>query len=54
MLGWLVLIGFFGAGFLVSFILAARWGRGSSEGMSVNMESEAANYVNYGRGPFVS
>ncbi len=54
MLGWLVLLGFFAVGFLLSVVAAARWGRGAHKGMSVKMESESANYVNYGRGPFVS
>lgn len=52
MLGWILLLGMLGVGFLVSFILAARWGRGAHEGMSTNMESESASYLNYSRGPF--
>jgi hypothetical protein len=49
MLGWLVLFGLMSFGFLVSVLLAARWGRGSYESMSVNMESESASYLNYTR-----
>ena len=44
MLGWLVMLGLIGAGFFVSFVMAARWGRGSMEGMSTNMEAENASY----------
>ena len=51
MIGWLILVGLFVLGFGVSFILAARWGRGSYEGMSTEMESESASYMNYSRGP---
>lgn len=51
MLGWLVLLGMFSAGFLVSVALAASWGRGAYESMSINMESESASYINYSRGP---
>lgn len=53
MIGWLVLFGMIAAGFLVSTLLAHRWGRGAQESMSVNMESESASYVNYGRGPHI-
>ncbi len=50
MFGWIIILGMLGAGFFVSIYLAARWGRGAHEGMSVNMESESASYLNYTRG----
>ncbi|MEZ4522330.1 MAG: hypothetical protein R3A46_11910 [Thermomicrobiales bacterium] len=50
MLGWLVIIALFAVGVLISSILAYFWGRGANEGMSVNMESESASYVNFTRG----
>jgi len=53
MFGWLIMAGLIGIGFFVSVFLAARWGRGSYEGMSINMESESASYMNYSRGPHV-
>lgn len=53
MWGWLILAGFVFIGFVTSFIMAARWGRGSYEGMSEKMESESASYMNYSRGPHI-
>lgn len=50
MLGWIILFGLIGVGLLVSGLLAMKWGRGSYEGMSTNMESESASYMNYTRG----
>ena len=52
-IGWIVLGGFFVFGLIVSALLAARWGRGSHTGMSREMESESASYMNYSRGPHV-
>ena len=51
--GWLIIVGLFVLGFTISIIMAARWGRGSYEGMPIDMESESASYMNYSRGPHI-
>jgi hypothetical protein len=54
MIGWLVFGLIALVGFVLSIIAHDRWGRGAHSAMSPEMEAEAANYVNYGRGPHVS
>lgn len=53
MIGWIILGLMFSVGMFAGAYANARWGRGARSGMSPEMEAEAANYVNYGRGPMI-
>lgn len=53
MSAWIIFILFIIGMVVSSGLMSHYWGRGAHSAMSPEMEAEAANYVNYGRGPHV-